>query len=564
MLFILVMAINCAKRLPPPGGPEDKTPPVIVKLEPKSDSTNVPTDTKIRITFSEHMDQKKTSEALFISPWFKEPPELKWKGKTLIVKPKEPLLLDRTYVVTIGTEASDLHRNPLATSLCFAFSTGDSIDIGSISGSADLEGKRQSGLSLWAYLLADSLPDPIRVSPDYVTQTAEDGSFKFSFLGLGTYRLFATTDKNRDLLWDPGVEPLGIAPGDVVIDSSGREVVGVGITAVKRDTLSPALLGCKLQQGNHLQVEFEKEMEREGLLDTASFSITPLDTSYSAPRMVSLSTYRGETKSVQIFLEDLASKVQYRLRARNLFTSGCIPLDDSADFCLFSVPDIPDTLGPTVHSVWPGNRFAAVCLDTTILIEFSEPMDTASVNRSFALTDTLMTPTRGKTLWLSPIAFMFRPDSLLLPRTVYQLNLELDSCRDVSGNASADTSFDYRFVTLSPDTFGTISGEVLVSPEALAAPVVVSFRHLEPGGRTHFSHLPGPGRYRNDQLFPGSYVVSAYLDLNRNRRRDPGCLEPHLFSEPEVFFPDTVEVRSRWETEGVYLEFDLDCYRAPD
>jgi len=564
LLLFLVISVTCAKRLPPPGGPEDKIPPVVVTLDPKSGSTNVPLDTKIRITFDEHMEQKKTSEALFISPSFREPPKLKWKGRTLIVEPKEPLLGNRTYVVTIGTGACDLRRNPLAASITFAFSTGDSIDTGSISGVADLEGKRQSGLSLWAYLLGDSLPDPIRVSPDYITQTGEDGSFKFSYLGLGSYRLFATTDKNRDLLWDPGVEPLGIAAGDVVIGFPGEEVVGLAITATKRDTLKPVLLGCQLLQGRVLEVEFEKEILKEGLLDPESFLINPLDTALSPPTTVSLYSYREGTKSVFILLEGLVAKAQYRLEARNLFTSGCVPLDDSANFCLFSVPEIADTVGPAIHTVSPSDKSVAVSLDTIIVIEFSEPMDTASVNRSFSLTDTLLTAVEGQNFWSSPISFLFKPDSLLLPNTVYLLNLELDSCADLSGNPLADTSFDYRFFSVNPDTFGTMSGEVLLSPKSFSSPVVISFHHLERGGRSYTSHLPAPGEYKSERLFPGSYLVSAYLDSNDNQRRDLGCLEPVVFSEPEVFFPDTVEVRSRWETEGVYLKFDLRFYRRSD
>jgi hypothetical protein len=524
----------------------------------------VPLDAKIRITFDEQMEQKETNEALFISPSFKEPPDLKWRGRTLIVKPEKALLEARTYVVTIGTGACDLHTNPLAASITFAFSTGDSIDTGSISGVADLEGKRQSGLSLWAYLLGDSLPDPIGGSPDYITQTSEDGSFRFSYLGLGSYRLFATTDKNRDLLWDPGVEPLGIAAGDVVIGSPGQEVVGLGITATKRDTLRPVLLGCRLLQGRVLEVEFEKEILKEGLLDPRSFLISTLDTALSPPRLVSLYSYREETKSVFILLQGLVTKAPYRLEASNLFASGCVPLDDSANFCLFSVPESADTSRPTIHSVSPSDKSMAISLDTIIVFEFSEPMDSASVAKSFSLTDTLLTPVEGQSFWSSPIAFRFKPDRLLFPKTVYLLKLELDSCADLSGNPSADTSFDYRFFTVNPDTFGTMSGEVLLSPKSLSVPVVITFHHLEKGGKSYTSLLPAPGRYKNERLFPGSYLVSAYLDSNHNQRRDLGCLEPLVFSEPEVFFPDTVEVRSRWETEGVYLKFDLSCYRGSD
>ena len=52
-----------------------------------------------------------------------------------------------------------------------------------------------------------------------------------------------------------------------------------------------------------------------------------------------------------------------------------------------------------------------------------------------------------------------------------------------------------------------------------------------------------------NEVQPGSYVLSYYIDENLNKRRDIGC--PLPYAKPEILYDlDTkIDVRARWDTE---------------
>ena len=102
--------------MPPRGGPEDKTPPTILNITPNAGATNVPTDTKIEIVFSERMVKNTVSDAIFISPWPAEEIFYKWKGKKLKIEFSDTLKKNKTYVLTIGSKSSDLRNNKMKDS----------------------------------------------------------------------------------------------------------------------------------------------------------------------------------------------------------------------------------------------------------------------------------------------------------------------------------------------------------------------------------------------------------------------------------------------------------------
>jgi uncharacterized protein (DUF2141 family) len=67
--------------------------------------------------------------------------------------------------------------------------------------------------------------------------------------------------------------------------------------------------------------------------------------------------------------------------------------------------------------------------------------------------------------------------------------------------------------------------------------------------------LKEPGEFKFENIFPGKYNLRAYLDLNGNGILDQGKVLPFEPTEPQTFYPDTLNIRPRWETEGVVLRF---------
>ncbi len=100
---------------------EDNTAPYVVMTVPADEATDVSPGMPIVITFSEPMNMTNTSNAITISP---EPEEvdLDWKGPELTIL-HYPFPQDSGVEVTIGTGATDLAGNPLATAYSFDFRT---------------------------------------------------------------------------------------------------------------------------------------------------------------------------------------------------------------------------------------------------------------------------------------------------------------------------------------------------------------------------------------------------------------------------------------------------------
>ncbi|UCF08261.1 MAG: Ig-like domain-containing protein [Thermoplasmata archaeon] len=92
---------------------EDTVSPTVIGTNPADGSTNIPIDSTIRVTFSEAMNQIPTQSAFSISPSVSWSPS--WSGNTLIFTPTADLGYGTIYNITIGSEATDLAGNNLAT-----------------------------------------------------------------------------------------------------------------------------------------------------------------------------------------------------------------------------------------------------------------------------------------------------------------------------------------------------------------------------------------------------------------------------------------------------------------
>jgi hypothetical protein len=102
---------------------------------------------------------------------------------------------------------------------------------------------------------------------------------------------------------------------------------------------------------------------------------------------------------------------------------------------------------------------------------------------------------------------------------------------------------------------GSISGQVEALGKSISGDIVLTFSLIDKGGKRYQKTLPQTGSFLFENILPGKYMVGAFVDLNKDGNLTIGNPKPFVLSEPFTFFPDTVTVRSRWETEGVKLKF---------
>lgn len=219
---------SCANQLPPSGGDDDKTPPEIISVYPKPNSINYK-DNKLRFKFDEYVDRRSFEESFFISPKPKGGYEFDWSGKEVEVEFSKALDKNKTYVVIIGKDLKDVRGgNGLSSPVSFAFSTGSKIDEGNISGMVFSDNNDR--VKILAYLKtgrsADSL-NPAKIIPDYVLQVSPDGSYDFTNLPDGEYRLFAISDEDRNNLFDKDLDKIAVLSDDFKLMKDSNSVSSV-------------------------------------------------------------------------------------------------------------------------------------------------------------------------------------------------------------------------------------------------------------------------------------------------------------------------------------------------
>ena len=195
--------LACAKEGLPPGGPADNMPPTIVQTLPEQGAVGVDREVVVQVWFSEGIQPRNASDAVFISPHPGENVKIKWGSKKCFIRFLKPLEANRTIVITFGTGIQDYRNNAMKASYTMAFSTGDVLDEGEISGSV-YGVLDASGIDVWAYhLKTDNDPNPSAVEPTYIVQCDKAGHFLFSHISPGKYRLFAVRDRISDRLYQP-------------------------------------------------------------------------------------------------------------------------------------------------------------------------------------------------------------------------------------------------------------------------------------------------------------------------------------------------------------------------
>ena len=102
----------------------DTTPPSVVSTYPTDGATGVPTNTQVRVTFSEPMDTASVEAAFSIAPSVTGTFELA-SDSVIYWKPDTLLSVQTYYMFSVDTTATDAAGNRLQPAGLFAFSTVD-------------------------------------------------------------------------------------------------------------------------------------------------------------------------------------------------------------------------------------------------------------------------------------------------------------------------------------------------------------------------------------------------------------------------------------------------------
>lgn len=273
-----VLLAACASPGIPPGGPPDKTAPVLLGVVPDSARVGVSPPAVI-FHFDEVVSERppaatNLNQLFLISPRDGSP-HVDWKRKDITVRPSKGWRPNTTYVVTMLPGIADLRGNVSNTGARTVFSTGRSLAARTIKGKIWnwLAGTPAAA----AYVEAIQLPDSVR----YVGVADSAGLFRIGYLPSGTFLVRAAVDENRNR----GVDPREAWDSSTVAlaDSANLELF-----TITRDSIAPLVTSISADDSLTVRISFATPLDPTAIPTPAEISIQASDSSRVGVKAVSL------------------------------------------------------------------------------------------------------------------------------------------------------------------------------------------------------------------------------------------------------------------------------------
>lgn len=530
LLVIAVMFASCAKVVMPVGGPQDVTPPTVLKNVPDNSSVNF-AEKNIKITFDEFVVLNNPSENIIISPPLANAPQYTMKGKTLIINFTDSLVANTTYNIVFANAIKDYTEGNLLPFYQYSFSTGDFIDSATLSGklldAQSLQPVPNVSICLYEEDI-DSLP--YTVLPKYLTKSSKEGTFAFSNIKDGKYKVFAVGDINSNFIFDLPNEGIAYA-----------------------DTLFSSISGEQLQDSSMQQLLTLYYFTEEDTVQRLS-AITPTTKgiyrfAYKMPVRDWQVLPLGEGKPFFTQISDTRDTVSLYFKE---------DLTDSL-YLLFSADDRRDTMlvepykAPArqgrgkktevaelkVRALNSGDLFHPLTL------AFSYPVQPID---SFAVTFVKKNKSKNDTL----VMHYSVPDSLVmqlpLPFTFeekfsYMVWIEDSLFRGYNG-LSHDT-LKFEFTTKSIRDYGNLQIHYTLNEDADYLVYLLDSRDKV----VRMDKISQSTEMEYSNLVPGGYKIKAIKDLNRNGKWDTGSYKKKRQPEPIYFFEKPIQIRGFWDLE---------------
>ncbi len=208
-IALVILFYACAHVVSPTGGPRDEEPPKVVRSTPPNFSANFDGD-EIRIFFDEFVELRNIRQQLLVSPPLETMPEVRIRGRSIVMEIEEELMPNTTYNFFFGDAIRDITEGNAIPNFQFVVSTGDHVDSLSMGGQVlnAYNLKPEEGVYVMLY---DSIYDsiPYLERPVYLAKTDEDGLFDISNMAGGEYLMFALDDQNYNFKYDLPDERIG-------------------------------------------------------------------------------------------------------------------------------------------------------------------------------------------------------------------------------------------------------------------------------------------------------------------------------------------------------------------
>jgi uncharacterized protein (DUF2141 family) len=356
-------------------------------------------------------------------------------------------------------------------------------------------------------------------------------------------------DLNGDRKFDPDTELLAVPSHDVLLSEAVSSVPKLSLRLTHLDTIGPSLKTLDVSTGGKVILYFDEALDSASAVSPGSYRLfSPEDASISLDiRAVSLECESKDRVILNTVPQEEGKRYQLCLWGlRDLFGNQMIFPGDHHEIW---GSELPDTIGPSLVELWPPDSAEGIFRDAPISLCFDEAIEPISAETSVVVLDTARVPLVGQFQWVHGAKLIFYPDQGLGAGRVYTVSLSAFGLRDLAGNTMGEDLLTW-FETVEAEKMGSLSGKITRQGFPDSGKVFLQAYALERVGRESLAASQG-GEYHFENLLPGSYLVSAFLDLDGNGKFGWGRPIPFVPAEPFWVSQDTVRIRSRWETGGV-------------
>lgn len=502
---------SCARQGYPSGGPKDTAPPKVLGCTPQNESRDFAAR-EFTVQFDEYVVLKNADNNVIISPPMQQKPEFSVKGKSVVVRLKDTLKADATYLFQFKEAIADFTEGNLLPSFEYVFSTGAVMDTMMMAGRVlDARSAKpwKETVTLMAYREGDTMPA-------FVTRADKEGNFAFHYIPADSYRLVALEDKNRNMKVDADESVAWLDEPVTAIDS-------IDSSLMARMRLS------------------EPEASRQRVVGSKMVAKGRIVVTTALPMR---NPVVGGEQTIQ------------RLNAtRDTLTLWCVnPLCDSA-VIIISDTNLQDTLRLRYTKPRRGRPAGAPQSATETLMTslcsgnqaYYDHLQVAFLNPIASQNEEIRAEITAKkdssrtscTLTLDSSRIRATINADLKAGEEYQVRIPARMFTDIYGNTTDSMLFkltprDYAILTLHIDNR---TGTALVIELLNAKDSAIVCRPLAGSGTVRIDHIAG-----------GSYRLRAVVDTDGNGSWTTGNY-PVRQPEQFIYFEKTLQLRERWEVE---------------
>lgn len=588
LLALALLAIGCANRgIGPQGGPKDTIPPIALVSNPELGALNF-AGKRVEITFNEYLQLADLGSNLLMSPPQQTPPDVKARGKRIIVNFQDTLRDSTTYTIDFGSAICDYtEKNPIH-GFSFYFSTGDEIDTLETHGFVyDAENLNPlPGIFVGIHSNQDDSA-LIKFPFDRMARTDSAGHFVIGNIHPNTYRLYAVDEISRDYRLTPG-EAMAYADEPLTINAKTAQAVTKFVPdslSFLADSLARDTMGFVPDTMDAHAHHIADSLAEEALLKNSSFLFLFRD---AQQKLYLQRTLRDKQHLITLLfssapdsmpvLRPLADSLNYHIHASTRRDTVTLWLLDSASISrdtllietryrrtdsVFNMEWFTDTL----RAVWRAPKLTAKAKEAqerearnrrlelktnarkgfelydSLTLTCSTPL--AQINRdSIHLMEKVDTT-------LKPVPFTLMPyDTLPMKLTFvapwkegakYVLKLDSAALTDVYGITHIEAG--YNLEVKQKSDYSTL--RVKLVPYLAKARLQLLNKQDKV-----LRELPAdPGGAFFEFLKPDTYYLRLYIDENGDGKWTTGDWQKHRQPEPVYYFNESIQTKSNWDFE---------------